>query len=217
MTSLALVLASLACGDEPDSKPPPKKVERADPDRIQAPHHSPQEMAEAPVKVRKVTASGKVEADIRGERRHYTFLPAGMNMAAHNAETGISRITLTAAEDESGYPKLVLRLDNVKLDELELPATFTAESSKKDGAPQLSVKLYRDDTRWWEAPTQGDAAKQTKVTIAEREDKTVRGTFEGFLEPRIEDLGEPVQLQNGTFEIELKHLGVSPASSQAAP
>lgn len=213
LACLVLGALALSCSQEESKAEAPKDVKRADPDRIPAPHHSPEMLRTDPTKLRKVSTQGKLDADISGQRKHFDFFPPGANVAVHSEETGVSRINITAAENDSGFPRLSIVLQNVRLDELEFPATFTAAAPENERAPKLTVKLHRDESRWWENATQDEAAEQTTVTLTGFEGKTLRGKLDAVLQPRTEGMGEPARISGAEFETQLRLKGIKPGKT----
>lgn len=208
-----LGVLALGCSKDENKAEAPKEVKRADPDRIPAPHHSPEMLRTDPTKLRKVSTQGKLDADISGQRKHFDFFPPGANVAVHSEETGVSRINITAAENDSGFPRLSIVLQNVRLDELEFPVTFTAAAPENEQAPKLTVKLHRDESRWWENATQDEAAEQTSLTLTSFEGKTLRGKLDAVLQPRTEGMGDVARISGAEFETQLRLKGIEPGET----
>lgn len=210
----SLLLASaLACEGSEKTEKPPRKVERSvDVERIPVPNHGPEVMAGTPDRRRTKTAEGAIEAVIDGQHQDLRFLPYGKNAAIHAESTGVSRVTLAGARSDAGYPALHLVVENVRLDELELPATFTIGGEKKKkrkSGPVPRILFYETERVVFEAGA--DQAKSTgEMTLEAFEGDTIRGAFEGTLHPRVEHFGEPKTIERGRFEVSLRLSGIEP-------
>ncbi len=212
MRRIALLFAALgialgsACKDEVPSPPPRKVKKKVDTDRIPVPNHSPDKMTD-PGKPRRVTMKGTMEADLSGRKQHFVFFPRGENAAVYYAETGVSWLKIRGALSDEGTPSFSMKLEPLKLDDLELPATFVAGEAK-DGAPALHVEYEMGVDAVWTAdalsPSENPMQDPMRVTFERFEDRTLHGTFEGTLMPKAPNTSEPVKVARGTFAIELR-------------
>lgn len=216
MRRLALLIAvSLvgACKDEAP-KPPPRKVKKSvDTTRIPVPNHSPEVMKD-PGKPRRVTMKGSMEADLSGKRQHFVFFPRGDNAAVHYPDTGVSWVKLRGALNEDGSPSLAFTLDPLKLDTLELPATFIAGTAKK-GKPGLVATYEMGSTDQWTSEVQSE--QPMRITIDSLTDRTLTGTFEGTLAPKPPSKNEPVRFERGTFSVEVRLTNIARGKKPGEP
>lgn len=203
MRRIALLIAVCfvgACKDEAPT-PPPRKVKKSvDTTRIPVPNHSAEVMSD-PGKPRRVTMKGTMEADLSGRRQHFVFFPRGDNAAVHYPETGVSWVKLQGALSEDGSPSLSFTLDPLKLDTLELPATFIAGAARK-GEPGLIVTYEMGRTDQWSSVL--DSEQPMRITLDSLTDRTLSGTFEGTLAPKPPGKNAPVKIERGTFSVELR-------------
>ncbi|MGH1346010.1 MAG: hypothetical protein ACRBN8_30885 [Nannocystales bacterium] len=214
MRSVVLLIAvSLlgACKDEAPKDPPRKVKKSVDTTRIPVPNHSPQVMSD-PGKPRRVTMKGTMEADLSGKRQHFVFFPRGDNAAVHYPDTGVSWVKLRGALTDEGTPSLVFSLDPLKLDTLEFPATFIAGETKK-GEPKLVAKYEMGRVDQWTSEI--DSETPMRLTLESLTGRTLTGTFEGILAPKPPSKNEPVNIERGTFSVEVRLTNI--ARGEKAP
>jgi hypothetical protein len=230
MRVLAIVVALMAqgssCGGADEPATPPKKVVRGvDVDRIPVPNHGPEVMAGEIDKARRISAPGKAEAEIDGKVQHFDAFGPGNNAATYDDETKAGRLVIRAGHGEGGFPRVDLRVENIRLDELEFPITFPVnkKQAKKlgDGVvegkePTLSIRFYHDQTHYWELDPAASKAGENELTLASFQGEVLTGKFRAKLIPHMPDSGKPIDLQAGTFEVKLRLSGVR-AGPEAAP
>jgi hypothetical protein len=213
-----MVLAALtcACGKKQD-EPPPRQVDRkVDINRIPVPNHGPEVMAGTHETRRTKTTEGMIEAMLDDQHVEHGFLPYGMNAAVTSEETGVSRVTLVGSPTDAGYPALHIELEGLRLDQLELPKTFTAArgdakkgKSKKQPSVRPKILYYETEQIVFSADPEREE-DPFSVTIESYEGQTVRGTFEAVLHPRSAHFGKPKTVERGRFEVLLRLSGVEP-------
>lgn len=200
---MLLVLVAPAtggCKDEAPTPAPRKVKKKVDTDRIPAPNHSPEVLTD-PGKPRRVTMKGSMEADLSGRRQHFEFFPRGNNAAVHSAETKVSWLKLEGALSEEGTPSLSFSLDPLKLDDVKLPATFVAGETK-DGEPKLTVVYEMGPAEQWSSDREGE--RPMRITLEKFEGRRLSGTFEGILPAVPPNQSDPVNVEKGTFSIEVR-------------
>jgi hypothetical protein len=217
-----LVLATLAACDRGEPAEPPRKVDRrVNVDRIPVPNHGPEVMAGTHEMRRTNSAEGVIEMMLDGAHVEQTFLPYGMNAAVASEKTGVSRLTLAGSPTDAGYPALHLKFEGLRLDQIELPKTFTrtpagAKKRKRKAAPETKlpkILYYETEKIVFEAdPEHEDEAFE--ITIDAFEGNVVSGTFEATLHPRVAHFGEPKRIERGRFEVALRLSGVEPGPSR---
>ncbi len=196
---------------EDDGKTLPAKVERLNPERIPAPDHSPQDLM-GPGKAHKRRAAGSMTAKIHGEVMHFDTLPYGMNAAVVIPDKDIARVTLSGNAGEAPFPSLRLTLTPVDLGTIELPATLPAEPRRKN-ADQIAIRFMPAGGKVWETRPMDTVAGKNEVVLESFEGKTLRGTFRGVLHPKDGVSGDPISVEDGKFEIELRLRGVEAATA----
>jgi hypothetical protein len=207
--SLAVGLA-LACKSE-EPAPAPKRVDRGvDLKKIPVPEHTP-EMLSDPGKPRRVAMPGSMQADVAGKTEHFAFMPKGVNAAVWAEETKVATVRITGQATTESGPTIQIAFENLRLDQTELPATF--KTSDK-GKAELSVRYEIDPVKWWEAtPGKGSA----EVTLESFEGRRLVGTFKGTLDPMRPGFAEPLEVKDGSFEVELRLNGVDEGKSADEP
>lgn len=222
--SIGLVLG---CGgaakDAPPASAEAKVVSRVEVEDV--PEHSAAAMAESD-KPQIVTTKGSLSATLNGHPLQFGTLPIGANAAVWAPSTRVARVTIGGSDGDAEFPALRLVLEGVRLDTLELPATFTigpnAGEAKASSDPQRPVAparariLYEIEARkiWEAGPDRGGSGT---VTIEAFEGKRVRGTFSGKLEPRSSAFGPPIDLTNGQFEVDVRLNGIEPRKPAGPP
>ena len=210
--AIALLLA-LACNkDEP--APPPKKVEReVDLTKIPVPEHTP-EMLSDPGKPRRVAAPGSVDVIVSGKPQHFTFMPKGVNAAVFAEEKDVAWVRITGQATSESGPTMRIELDKLRLDRTELPATF--KTSDK-GKIAVTVRYELDPVKWWEAKSGKAGEAVAEVTLQSFEGRRLKGTFKGTLDPKFPELGKPIELAEGAFDVELRLNGVEEGKAADGP
>lgn len=216
-------LSLLACGkkDEPApaaAAPAPAPTEVAD-EPAQADPHGPGGPA-MPVDVRAVRAAkGTMEMTVDGTPQRLEFLPFGRNSAVWSPDNKVARINLGGSESDKGLPALSMVLLGHKLDELDLPQTFTSspqgradpsarEAPAERGAEQ---KLFR---MTWQVGEKRlyrsrDSDAGNKLILEEYKDGRLKGSFEGTLVFGNAKAEKPLQVR-GSFDVALRLNGVEP-------
>jgi hypothetical protein len=219
-----LVLAAVLACDRGEPAPTPRKVDRrVDTQRIPVPNHGPEVMAGTHEVRRTKSAEGIIEAMLDGDHVEHTFLPYGMNSAISSEKTGVSRLSLVGSPTDAGYPALHLVFEGLKLDEVELPKTFTNredETTERKPKPKPKPKPAFPKILYYEAEqvvfeANPDREESFEVTIEAFEGNTVRGTFEATVVPRAKHFGEPKRLESGRFEVTLRLSGIEPGASDS--
>ncbi len=206
-----IAVASGACKDEAPAPPPRKVKKKVDTDRIPVPNHSPDKLMD-PGKPRRVTMKGTMEADLSGRKQHFVFFPRGENAAVYYEKTGVSWLKINGAISDEGTPSLSLSLEPLKLDDLELPATFIAKPGK-DGEPVLHAEYDMGVDQRWDSKVESD--DPMRVTFERLEDRTLHGTFEGTLMPKPPNASDPVKVTRGTFAVELRLTNIERGAKKA--
>ncbi|MBC8074245.1 MAG: hypothetical protein IAG13_38350, partial [Deltaproteobacteria bacterium] len=163
--------------------------------------------------VRTVAAEGSMSAAVDGVATTFTFLPFGSNVAAWSEHSGVARVVIAGAPTDRGFPMLRIVLENVRLDRLQLPASFAIGGGGKADAPRARIEYMREERKSWLAEAEGPAAGT--VTLEGYTGKHVRGTFSATLTPRSSAFGPPIDVTNGRFDVALRLQGVEPGP--AAP
>lgn len=218
--SLALPLAVSGCGKEdaasaPAASPPVAEPSPATPaappsaDPHADPHGPGGPMAEPPPAVRR--AEGTIELTIDGTPQRIGFLPVGRNAAVSVASTGVSRVTIGGAESLAGTPSFSITLSGIKLDEIELPATFATPEAKakpkaKATIPRITWQV--GDRRIYRSSDDGSHGP-TKVVLESYAGGRVQGTFSGTLVMGDGKLDPPLSVV-GKFDVSLRLNGVAP-------
>ncbi|MEM6291154.1 MAG: hypothetical protein AAGA54_07805 [Myxococcota bacterium] len=197
---LALLVASVACEKDPPPPKPRAVKKKVDTDRIPVPNHSPQVMSD-PGKPRRVGMEATMEADFSGRRQHFTFFPKGENAAVYFEDKGTAWVRIEGALSEEGEPALTFKLDDLRLDTLKFPATFTVGEAKKK-APTLAVEWEIGPAESWS--TAGTSERPMTLTLERFEGRTLHGTFDGVLPPRAPNTAAPIVIENGTFAVNLR-------------
>lgn len=215
LCSLLVLAGCLAgCKEEPEPQkvtPPDRKIAIKD-----MPEHREAFEREDRSAGPKRSATGRLDLRVEGETRHFDFFPPGKNAAVHNEEAGVSRIMISAAEGDDGFPALDIVATGVRLDQLEFPATLERTA---DDADSLMVRLHLDDTKTWHTTGKGAEANPAELTLEAFEGQTLRGRFEATLQPRNPGIDSTKEV-SGTFEVELRLRGVEEGTASppnAAP
>jgi hypothetical protein len=215
---LFLAVTVLACGrDEP--APAPRRAAVVDVARIPVPDHGPEVMAGNREMRRTKSTEGVIEAMIDGDHVQHGFLPYGMNAAIASEETGVARLILAGSPTDAGYPALHLRFEGLRLDQVDLPKTFTNRNApgKPGRGPKVvfpKVEYHETEQIVFEAEPEREDAFE--VTLESFEGDTVRGTFEATLHPRVQHFGAPKRIERGRFEVMVRRSGIEPGRSPSA-
>ena len=220
--SSALALAATACDsnsapDKTGETKKPKVVRGVDLDRIPVPNHGPDVMAGKVDKAVKKTVEGKFIAKFHDKPREFRHFSPGGNAAVFSEENKVGRISIAAAKDDAGYPRVEVKITHVRLDELELPVTFplTKKQRKKikpvgDEEPTFEIVYLEDGARRWVLDPEETKAGENSVTLSKFEGRKLTGTLKAQLHPRAEGMGEIVGIKNADFEVQLRLQGVKP-------
>ncbi|HWB73492.1 MAG TPA: hypothetical protein VG755_01025, partial [Nannocystaceae bacterium] len=142
----------------------------------------------------------------------FTFLPYGSNVASWSEKTGVARLALSGAPSDRGVPMLRVVIENVRIDRLQLPATFAIGSGDagepRPDTPRARMEYQLEERKTWHAGPEGEAVGA--ITIESYAGKRVRGTFNAKLTPRSTAFGPPIDLTDGRFDIELRLQGIEP-------
>lgn len=215
--SFVIVLGVCACGS---SSAPPAPTPSADQPKladgkVEIPQHDAKLMGtEGEEQVRTVAAQGSMSAVLNGTSTSFTFLPYGSNVASWSEKTGVARLALSGAPSDRGVPMLRIVIENIRIDRLQLPATFAFGSGEAEGAearpdtPRARMEYQLEERKSWLAGPAGEAVGA--ITIESYAGKRVRGTFKGKLTPRSSVFGPPIDLTDGRFDIELRLQGIEP-------
>jgi hypothetical protein len=210
--AVGLCLA-LACKSE-EPAPPPKQVDRGvDLAKIPVPEHTP-EMLSDPGKPRKVASPGSLDVEIGGATQHFSFMPKGVNAAVWAEDTKVAWVRVTGQASPENGPWVRIQLSDLRLDEIDLPATF---KTSDNGKVKLSVRYELDPVKWWEAKSGTPSDNVAEVTLEAFEGRRLRGTFKGTLDPKAPDFGKPLPLENGAFDVELRLNGVAEGKAPDGP
>jgi hypothetical protein len=161
-----------------------------------------------------VAAQGSMSAVLNGTATSFTFLPYGSNVASWSEKTGVARLAISGAPSDRGVPMLRIVIENVRVDRLQLPVTFTVGSGQPAGAeprpdtPRPRMEYQLEERKSWLAGPDGDAVGA--VTIESYTGKRVKGSFKAKLTPRSSAFGPPIELSDGRFDIELRLQGIEP-------
>ncbi len=211
----AVLVFALACKED-EPTPPPKKVERGvDLAKIPVPEHTP-EMLSDPGKPRRVAAPGSVDVKVSGKQQHFTFMPKGVNAAVFAEEKDVKWVRVTGQANSESGPTVRIHLDGLRLDRTELPATFKTSDEGK-GKVALTVRYEIDPVKWWEAKSGKPSENTAEVTLEAFEGTRLKGTFKGTLDPNNPALGKPVELAEGSFDVELRLNGVNEGKAADGP
>jgi len=219
-----------ACGDAAKTQDAPaagadaKVVSRVAVEDV--PEHSAAAMAEAD-KPQLVTTRGSLSATLNGHALQFETLTTGANAAVWAPATRVARVMVGGSDGDEAFPALRVLLEGVRLDKLELPATFTigpkgdakAEASKDPERPLSPPRpriVYEIEARkiWEAGPDRGGSGT---ITIEAFEGKRIRGTFAGKLEPHSSAFGPPIEITDGRFEVDLRLNGVEPRTPAGPP
>jgi hypothetical protein len=216
---LVMSLGLLACGSpaaDTPSKPDESPVQLGQPE-AQLPKHDPKMLGGGGEEaVHTVAAQGSMGALLNGVATSFTFLPFGSNVAAWSDKTSVARVALAGAPTDRGMPMLRVVLENVRLDQLKLPASFTIGGGDgKAGGPRPRIEYLLEQRKSWLA--EPDGAAIGTITIESFAGKRVRGSFHATLTPRSTAFGPPIELTEGVFDIELRLQGIEPAASAPVP
>jgi hypothetical protein len=211
-STLSLVLLlGLGCNDEPPA-PPPKEVKKGvDVAKIPVPDHTP-EMLSDPGKPRRVSSPGSLDVQIDGKHQHFVHMPKGVNAAVRFDDKDVAWIRVTGQATTESGPWVRIELRNVRLDELEFPATFT---TRDKGKAKLAVRYEMDPTRYWETKSGVESDNVAELTLESFEGKKLTGTFKGTLDPADTKIAKPMPITSGKFQGELRLNGVSEKTKAA--
>jgi hypothetical protein len=195
-----------------------KVVRGVDTKRIPVPNHGPKVMAGEVDKAVILSNPGKLEAKFHDKPRTFQQFSPGLNAATYSETNDVGRIMVTAAKDESGYPRLALRIENVRLDEMKLPVTFPLSRADKkkvprigDKDPAFSLQYEEDQVHTWNLDPKSDH----EVTLTSFEGKTLSGSFKARLLPKVETMGEVIEIEHAEFEVELRLRGIKQTETKA--
>lgn len=212
-----IALGLFACGSSnaPPAPLPAAEQPKLEQPAVEIPQHDAKMMgADGEEPVRTVAAQGSMSAVLNGTSTSFTFLPYGSNVASWSEKTGVARLALSGAPSDRGVPMLRVVIENVRVDRLQLPATFAIGSGQAAGTeprqdkPRPRMEYQLEERKSWLAGPDGDAVGA--VTIESYAGKRVRGTFEAKLTPRSSAFGPPIDLTDGRFDIELRLQGIEP-------
>ena len=215
MRALPIALAVVACGSSSSPAPPPAETVKLERPTAEIPEHDAKMLAggndEA---VNTVATQGSMSAALNGVATTFTFLPYGGNSASWSQKTGVARFALAGAPSDRGMPMLRLVIENVRIDQLKLPATFAIGSGQAPGTeprtdtPRPRIEYVLEERKSWFGGPDGDAIGE--VTIESYAGKRVKGSFAAKLTPRSSAFGPPIELTEGRFDIELRLQGIQP-------
>jgi hypothetical protein len=211
--TLALALALPACGKKDDPAPTPVAVAPAPPDAkaadgpAEADPHGPGGPSMGNDTRGTRAAKGIMEMTIDGTPQRIEFLPFGRNSAVWAPDTKVARINLGGSESDKGLPALSMVLLGHKLDELELPRTFTSVPNARGASQELFRMTWQVGEKRLYRSVDGDTAN--KLTLEEYKDGRLKGSFEGTLVFGNAKAEKPLQVQ-GSFDVALRLNGVEP-------
>jgi hypothetical protein len=218
MRALVISLALVACGSSsaPATPTPAADEPKLERPTAEVPQHDSKMLASGDDEaVNTVAAQGSMSASLNGVATTFTFLPYGGNVASWSQKTGVARLALAGAPSDRGMPLLRLVIENVRIDQMQLPATFTIGSGQAAGSaeprtdtPRPRVEYVLEERKTWHGGPDGDAIGS--VTIESYSGKRVKGSFKAKLTPRSSAFGPPIELGEGRFDIELRLQGIQP-------
>ncbi|MCH9687954.1 MAG: hypothetical protein K0V04_41375 [Deltaproteobacteria bacterium] len=154
------------------------------------------------------SAPGKFDLTIDGVLSHYERLPPGQNRSIALTDRDIARVTIAAAETETGTPHMRLTLENLRPDQLQYPVTLSGETKPDGDHPKtVSARYQVNDNRVY-VNKPGDGPPFS-VTLLGYEDAKLSGTFEGTVEATKAGAGAPLSI-SGVFEVKLGLRNVAP-------
>jgi hypothetical protein len=224
------VLGLLACNGESsskaegDAKAKPRVVRGVDTKRIPVPNHGPDVMAGKVDKAVYPTVEGKFVAKFHDKPREFKHFSPGGNAAIYSEENKVGRITIEAAKDDTGYPRVEVTISHVRLDELELPVTFPLDKKAKkkvkavgDEEPTFKIEYLEDGAHKWVMEPEETKAGENEVTLTKFEGRKLSGSLKARLHPRPEGMGEVVGIEHADFEVVLRLQGVKNAEPAVTP
>ncbi len=216
---ITVSLVLFGCGGA-SKEPPPAAA--ADAVKVEAPtaempQHDAKMLATGDDEaVHTVGAQGSMSATLGGASTSFTFLPFGSNVASWSEKTGVARLALAGAPSDRGLPLLRLVIENVRIDRLQLPATFpigggaSDEGEARQDTPRARIEYQTEPRKTWHGGPEGEAVGS--VTIESYAGKRVQGKFTAKVTPKSTAFGPPIEITDGRFDIQLRLQGIEPGA-----
>ncbi|HET6585486.1 MAG TPA: hypothetical protein VFG69_18635 [Nannocystaceae bacterium] len=228
---VASVIACIgACGGDPSpastDKSVPKVESRVALETLNVPEHSAADMKARDVP-RVATTTGTLQATLNGHPQNFDTLTIGANAAVWAPSTRVARVMIGGSQGTEQFPALRVVLEGVRLDTLELPATFSLgrpadaklavvpdDAEHPRTAPRPRIVYEIEARKIWETDPEGPLVGS--VTIESFDGGRITGTFAAKLEPRSAAFGPPIDITAGTFAIDLRLNGITPRAAVPA-